>query len=279
MKLITLLFVLLFFGCKKVDITPAGENDNLRVMRSDDALLPLKCHALSLTSINLVKQLYTNNRVKSLTYVSKDILGLQTKWFLYFAYYPNQARIRGSRGEYYDGVRQGINRDTIEVNFNSYGYATTVYTISASRVRTLQLTLTYNTTNPALIRLTKMNNTTVINDAKGNITSIKTAYGVKYTYNLNSPAGKRHYYSPTVFPFFEDFVLGDYFSLLEMMQWIPMSRNARTSVTTWAGGVENPSHTVNLRNHQYDASGNLVRYSIDNFFDPPFVDNITWHCN
>jgi hypothetical protein len=283
MKLIAIALILLFLGCKK-DVVPTEENNSLQLTRSDDALLPLKCHTLSLSSLKLVKELYPDTRVKSLTLGTRNFLGLEWKWFLYFAYYPNQARIRGSRGEYLNGVRQSINRDTIEVNFNSYGYATTVYTISASRVRTLQLTLTYNTSNPALIRLTKMNNVPVINDVKGNIISIKPTpnYGVAYTYNLNSGAGKRHFYSPAIDPVVGNFILSDYFALLELMQWIPMPRNTRTSVETFPFVTGDDSRVVNLTNHQFDASGNLVRFIIDDggiINDPYLVENIGWHCS
>jgi len=99
------------------------------------------------------------------------------------------------------------------------------------------------------------------------------AYDVSFTYDY-SRSGDRYNYSPT------EYAIAQEYSLLEVMHWVPTSKNPRTSVAVHFLGVDSSGNLYdvtqkqNYQNHVYDSDKNLVSYT----YDDNVLQKTTWFC-
>lgn len=284
---------------------------------SSDALLPLPYHSVSFTTdypvnsltqpFRFTKTLYCDTRVSRLQMTTRG--NVNSPYFgparifnfdYRFAYGPNKAFITRRSKIYTDAAFSQPYQ--YECTFNSNGHCTEIKYVgdpAASPGEMTRLRLTYSGKRLIKISVPRLDVNTednydaaegdwdVVSDSKGNILTIKPsqhigdqtpgypASTVTYTYNLNKTGN--YCYMPT------QYLFSQWFSLLEVMQWVPMQVNERTSVNLkvdfvdWSGGTENAvNRTVTqgqrYYNHKYDANGNLISYT----YGDGVAQKITW---
>ncbi len=300
MKLVlsVLSLVLVLAGCQK-DLSNKQDVPASSTV-SSDVLLPLPFHSVSFATdypansvqpFSFTKTLYSDTRVYKLQMnvrgnVNSPYFGSTAiiNYDYQFAYSTNKATFTRKAKRSYEAAFPQANK--YECTFNNDGYCTEIRYVGPppswqdDSFDPVRLTLTYS--GKKLTKIwshftdgpdeysTSVGTWNVVYDANGNVSTIKPEIGtlpqssVSYTYNLNKKGN--YCYMPT------QYLISQWFSLLEVMQWVPMQVNERKSVSLkvdfidWSGGTE---HSVNRTivqgqryyNHKYDANGNLIYYT------------------
>lgn len=312
MRYLPLALLVLLFSCQK-DNTAPGDFKSATV--SSDALLPLPYHSIafvtdypangSVPPFTFTKALYSDTRVKSLQMTARGNVNAPALFgpgFAYnfdytFTYGPNKSIITR---KYKKSTESTFSQaQQFECIFNENGHCTSITYLSPtptpyplvqikleySGKKLTHISIPYHEVSGGALPNTQGGEYTVKTDANGNILSITPDYvihedlqipSVSYTYNLNKTGN--YCYQPT------QYLFSQWFSLLEVMQWVPMQVNERASVNLtvkkvdWSGGSDNPVvHTVNQGqkyfNHKYLPNGNLSSYT----YGDNVEQRITWY--
>jgi len=185
------------------------------------------------------------------------------------------------------GKTQSVPTQKFECLLNAYGYCTAINLIGTDPEHGVErLSIEYqgnrmkriNTNFSALVGNENepyhefWGSLDVVNDSLGNVTRIyggSLGYGgqldLNYTYNTKAP-GKLRMYQPT------QYLINQWFTMLEVMQWVPMQVSERRSVNFEFSNLNATHGTASMYvyhikqgqsylNHQYDANGNLISYT------------------
>lgn len=300
MRYLTLALLVLLFSCKK-DQTLLETSTSATV--SSDALLPLPYHSTSFVTdypangsvppFTFTKALYSDTRVKRLQMTSRGNVNAPALFgpdFAYnfdytFAYAPNKAIITRKYKKHTETTFSQPQQ--FECIFNANGHCTSITYLPAtpspfplvqmsfeySGKKLTHMMVGYHLLETGGLPSSQGGEFTINTDANGNVLSITPDYvihqalqipSVSYTYNLNKTGN--YSYQPT------QYLFSQWFSFLEVMQWLPMQVNERKSVNLsvklldWSSGTGTPVvNTVNQGqkyfNHQYDVNGNLTSYT------------------
>jgi hypothetical protein len=294
MRILLVLFAIaVMSSCKKeIGQSPASVNAD---PIASNALQPLAFHATSFSSnypmvtgkippFKMTKTLYSDNRVNSLKMVTRAVPNISSSaqryydWDYQISYTNNRAQVSGSRKLYNvsaTGVRSLVTTlwSTLYVDFNSAGYCTEIYRIWGATDQTpeykqLALSLTYDATGKRLVNINAYDwnddphdtykSFAVSSYASGTIFRIKsraTIDEVNYSYNMQL-TDDFFFYQPT------QYAINQWYGFLEVMQWIPMPKMARTSVTlTFPSGSNKIVQSQKYINHKYDLNKNLISYT------------------
>jgi len=303
-----LALVVLFASCQK-DLSSKQDAAAASTV-SSDVLLPLPFHSVSFTTdypansaqlFTFTKTLYPDTRVSRLIMTSRR--NINSPYFepqgafnydYQFVYSTNKATItrRYKTSDEPDFSQPYSQPFKYECILNNDGYCTEIRRIGTpASDYPVRIGLTYSGKRLTQIWVpfvddqdeytTSMGHWDVAYDANGNVTAI-TPQGdvypqssVYYTYNLNKKGN--YCYMPT------QYLFSQWFSLLEVMQWIPMEVNERKSVSLkvnfvdWSAGTDHAVNRTILQgqsyyNHKYDANGNLISYT----YGDNVAQKITW---
>jgi hypothetical protein len=297
----------LFLGCKK-SVEPSLERQPSLTV-SSDALVPLPCHSTAFSTayatspgkvppFYFTKTLYADTRVKTIQLFSRANPNfnhpMYGNWAYElkgsFSYSTNAAKFVGTKEtwEYFKtstGVagKRSLGKLSVTYNFvfNAAGLCTSV---SLGTWRVLKL----NYTNPGLpntlssmIYSPNSEETwpiTVTIDSKGNPTKIineNNVYVPYVTYKYDySRAGDRYNYQPS------QYGVNFEYSLLEVMQWVPLGKNPRSGVAVSFIGVDANESLYRVtqsqiyKNMKYDSKRNLVSYT----YGDNVLQKTTWYC-
>jgi hypothetical protein len=303
-------------GCEKHETLDSGNDDGEEI--PTDTLSPRSCDSITFTTdyevqpgkippFSYTKTLYPDSTVKTIRIMSRAIPDYNHSMYEYgllayetigtFTYSQNAAIFTGTTElwKYYTDSTGATGRNSVykwnnvyNFSFNSSGYCT-LMTEGNSPI----LELEYD--NPGLPNT--LSGLTIYHpldehyekynfdiDSIGNPLRIIDngnvyAYAVSFKYDY-SRSGDRYNYSPT------EYAISQEYSLLEVMQWVPTSKNPRTSVAVHflgidssgnpesSGGFYEVTQQQNYKNHIYDSNKNLVSYT----YDDNVLQKTTWFC-
>jgi hypothetical protein len=305
-------FVTVLLGCEKyvdsgddpgeipTDTLTTRSCDSI-VFATDYPVQPGKVPPFSFT-----KTLYPDSTVKTIRMIARALPDYNHNMYSYglmayetigtFTYSPNAAKFTGTTEiwEYYTTSTGATGRKSYEkknrdfdFSLNASGYCTLI-----TERDSLILELKYD--NPGLPNtlssLTKYypqdehyEEFKFDIDSIGNplkIGSENPYYpSISFDYDY-SRSGDHYNYSPTQYAVCQEY------SLLEVMQWVPTSKNPRKSVAVHFLGVDSSGNSEssgdlyvvtqvqNYKNHVYDTDKNLVSYT----YDDNVLQKTTWFC-
>ena len=305
------LTMMAFLGCEKYETLDSGNDDGEEI--PTDTVSKVSCDSITFTTdyevqpgkvppFSFTKTLNPDSTVKTIRMMSRAIPDYNHSMYEYgllayetigtFTYSPNAAVFTGTTElwKYYTDSSGATGRNSVHkrnrvfnFSFNSSGYCTLI-----TEGNLLVLELEYD--NPGLPN-TLSGLTTAgyypqdehydkckfYIDSVGNPLRIDNenpyAYDVSFTYDY-SRSGDRYNYAPT------QYAVAQEYSLLEVMQWVPTSKNPRTSVAVHFLGVDSSGNlykatqTQNYKNHVYDSNKNLISYT----YDDNVLQKTTWFC-
>lgn len=309
-NLLYILLATLLFSCQKKIDAPTSINGEVV---TSDALAPLPCHTTSFATnypnvagqnppFKFTKTQYSDGRINSVKMITRYYPKLSYwerwwsaafyEWDYKFTYSYRKATMTGTRKWYFirKGTTTKLLQETLvypfQFTFNAAGFVTAVDMNTNGKLHR-KLTLVYSADGKILKEINgamRYENQgldyQVYSDSRGNITQIveKNNYFnlpayVKYTYNYTTNANKKYFYSPT------QYAVDQYFNLLEVMQWIPPSKNERKTVVMASPNFalspyQNTVQGQSYLNHKYDATGNLLSYT----YKDNVLQKTTWIC-